>query len=101
MLRGSIIVCLAILVSGCGSGTDSAVGGVSQSEADGLNNAAAMLDQPAAAGSLTAPPRAEPKAPSAEPKALPAKPKTPRVEAKTPRVESKTPPSKPKQPKEK
>ena len=61
MFRNLIIVGLAILLIGCGGGDNMAVGGVSQSEADALNNAAEMLDQPATAGPLTAPPRTTPK----------------------------------------
>lgn len=60
MHRALTVFSLAALLAGCG-GTETAVGGVSQSEADALNNAAEILDQPIAAGSLTAPPPTKPK----------------------------------------
>ncbi len=61
MRRCSIVFSLTLLLLGCSGGSDSAIGGVSQSEADALNNAAALLDQPAVTGSVTtaAPPQKE------------------------------------------
>ncbi len=60
MHRALTVFSLAALLVGCG-GTETAVGGVSQSEADALNNAAEILDQPSATGSLTALPPAKSK----------------------------------------
>ena len=60
MLRSLFIVGALILLAGCG-GNDSAVGGVSQGEADALNNAAAMLDAPPATGSIATTPQTQQK----------------------------------------